>query len=315
MMETAAKLHLSAEHEPPDDCEISVREFISLVGARVRNLRKSRNLSRRELSERSGVSLRYLAKLEGGDGNISIGLLKKVSIALNMPIAMLLSEDIGQAPETGRIAELYAKADSATRARVFHMLDPERTRAQKAERLCLVGLRGAGKSTLGAIAGREHGVPFMELNSEIEKSTGVPTSEVFALYGQEGYRQLEADALSSIVSSHSQAVVAVAGGIVSDEDTFHHLLSRFHTVWLQASAEEHMGRVRAQGDMRPMAGNPQAMVQLRQILKAREALYSLADHHLDTSGKTVEQSGLELSDLIRSNNIICDKAECGSFTR
>ena len=314
-MENAAKLHLSVEHESPDDFEISVREFISLAGVRILNLRKSRNLSRRELSERSGVSLRYLAKLEGGDGNISIGLLKKVSIALNIPIALLLSEEMGQASEIGRIAELYGKADSATRAQVFKLLDPERTRVQKAERLCLVGLRGAGKSTLGAIAGREHGVPFTELNIAIETDTGMPTSEIFALYGQEGYRQLEADALSSIVSSRSQAVVAAAGGIVSDEDTFQHLLSRFHTVWLKASAEEHMDRVRAQGDMRPMAGNPEAMVQLRQILKAREARYAMADHHLDTSGKTVEQSGLELLDLIRLNNIIGHKTACDSFTQ
>ena len=152
-MENAAKLHLSVERESPDDFEISVREFISLAGVRILNLRKSRNLSRRELSERSGVSLRYLAKLEGGDGNISIGLLKKVSIALNIPIALLLSEEMGQASEIGRIAELYGKADSATRAQVFKLLDPERTRAQKAERLCLVGLRGAGEIYFGCYCG------------------------------------------------------------------------------------------------------------------------------------------------------------------
>ncbi len=282
----------------------SVEALIRHVGDRVRDMRKSRRMSRRELSERSGVSPRYLAKLEGGEGNVSIGLLKKVALALETPVELILMDEEPQGSNIRQIAELYARADAATRARVLQVLDPERMRAQKAERLCLVGLRGAGKSTLGARVAGAFNAPFIELNREIENNAGMPVGEIIALYGQEGYRQLEADTLTSIIETHNRAIVAVAGGIVSEEDTFYRVLSRFHTVWIKASAGEHMDRVRAQGDVRPMQGNPQAMIQLRQILKSREALYAQADHVLDTSGKTVDVSQSELSDLIRDCQIL-----------
>ena len=286
------------------EAERSVADLIQRVGDRVRSARKTLHMSRRELSERSGVSPRYLAKLEGGDGNISIGLLKKVALALDTPIELLLADHGALAAETRHMSELYRRADAATRTKVMEILDPDRMREQKAERLCLVGLRGAGKSTLGLKIAQEFGAPFIELNREIEANAGVPVGEIIALYGQEGYRQLEADTLTSIIETHSRAVVAVAGGIVSEKDTFYHLVSRFHTVWVKASAGEHMDRVRAQGDVRPMKGNPQAMIQLRQILTAREAQYGQADHVLDTSGKTVDTSHAELSDLVRSYEIL-----------
>jgi len=194
------------------------------------------------------------------------------------------------------------------RARVLQVLDPERMRLQKAQRLCLVGLRGAGKSTLGARVAKVFGAPFIELNGEIEKNAGMALGEIIALYGQEGYRQLEADTLTGIIEGHKRAIVAVAGGIVSEEGSFYHVLSRFHTVWLKASASEHMERVRAQGDVRPMQDNPQAMIQLRQILRSREALYTQSDHVLDTSGKSVEQSQMELSQLIEGCQILNSRA-------
>ena len=193
-------------------------------------------------------------------------------------------------------------------ARVLQVLDPERMRLQKAQRLCLVGLRGAGKSTLGARVAKVFGAPFIELNREIEKNAGMALGEIIALYGQEGYRQLEADTLTGIIEGHKRAIVAVAGGIVSEEGSFYHVLSRFHTVWLKASASEHMERVRAQGDVRPMQDNPQAMIQLRQILRSREALYTQSDHVLDTSGKSVEQSQIELSQLIEGCQILNPRA-------
>jgi XRE family aerobic/anaerobic benzoate catabolism transcriptional regulator len=194
------------------------------------------------------------------------------------------------------------------RARVLQVLDPERMGRQKAQRLCLVGLRGAGKSTLGARIADTFDAPFIELNREIEKNAGMALGEIIALYGQEGYRQLEADTLTAIIDGHSRAVVAVAGGIVSEEGSFYHVLSRFHTVWLKASASEHMERVRAQGDVRPMQDNPQAMIQLRQILRSREAFYTQSDHVLDTSGKSVEQSQSELCQLIESCQILNARA-------
>jgi XRE family aerobic/anaerobic benzoate catabolism transcriptional regulator len=293
----------------PDDVrhipfEEEVAELIVHVGEKVLALRKARRMSRRELSETSGVSPRYLAKLEGGDGNISIGLLKRVALALDTPVEQILVRDDPQAAETLLMMQMYRRADAGTRARVLQVLDPERTRAQKAERLCLVGLRGAGKSTLGARISAAFDAPFIELNDEIEQNAGMPVAEIIALYGQEGYRQLEADTLGAIVKSHRRAIVAVAGGIVSEETTFQQLLSRFHSVWVRTSPGEHMERVRAQGDMRPMQGNPQAMIQLRQILKAREVYYAQADHLLDTSGKTVDVSEAELSDLIETYQIL-----------
>jgi XRE family aerobic/anaerobic benzoate catabolism transcriptional regulator len=286
------------------DTDSDASALMKTVGDRVRATRKSLGMSRRELSERSGVSPRYLAKLEAGDGNISISLLNKVSTALDAPIEHFLMEGDVQQSELRRITDLYRRADASTRARVLQVLDPERVRAQKAERLCLVGLRGAGKSTLGARIGEAFGAPFIELNHEIETNAGMPVGEIIALYGQEGYRQLESDTLAHIIDTQDRAIVAVAGGIVSAEDTFYYLLSRFHTVWVKAAAGEHMDRVRAQGDMRPMQGNPQAMIQLRQILKSREALYAQSDHVLDTSGKSVADSHAELAELIRSNGLL-----------
>ncbi len=302
MLEFPGKPDLPANDGP--GAERSVAALIQHVGDRVRDTRKALRMSRRELSERSGVSPRYLAKLEGGDGNISIGLLKKVALALDTPVELLLADHGALAEETLRMSDLYRRADAARRTQVMAILDPDRIRGQKAERLCLVGLRGAGKSTLGAKIAQEFGAPFIELNGEIEANTGMPVGEIIALYGQEGYRQLEADTLTGIIETHSRAVVAVAGGIVSEEGTFYHLVSRFHTVWVKASAGEHMDRVRAQGDVRPMKGNPQAMIQLRQILTAREAQYGQADHVLDTSGKSVDASHAELSDLVRSYEIL-----------
>ena len=295
-------LKLVTHQRAPQDDPAAV--LIRLVGERVRAVRLAAGLSRRELSETSGVSPRYLAQLEGGEGNISIGLLQRVAGALERPVDSFLAAADPLAAEAAVVADLYRKADAATRASALRILDPERMRAQKAERICLVGLRGAGKSTLGAMLGADLGFPFVELNDEIEKSAGMPTREIIALYGQEGYRELEAAALAEVIEARERVVLAAAGGIVANPETFTRLLSRFHTVWIKASPFEHMERVRAQGDTRPMAGNPQAMVQLRAILKAREALYSETEHRLDTCGKSVEASRAALNALITDQGIL-----------
>ena len=288
--------------------DLHTAALLRSLGTRLRQMRKSQRLSRRSLSERSGVSSRYLAKVEAGDGNISIGLLIKLAAALEQPVEHFLMADALFHSDLPHVSQLYARADAAMRARVLQVLDPERMGRQKAQRLCLVGLRGAGKSTLGARIADTFDAPFIELNREIEKNAGMALGEIIALYGQEGYRQLEADTLTAIIDGHSRAVVAVAGGIVSEEGSFYHVLSRFHTVWLKASASEHMERVRAQGDVRPMQDNPQAMIQLRQILRSREAFYTQSDHVLDTSGKSVEQSQSELCQLIESCQILNARA-------
>ena len=277
--------------------------LIQLVGAQVRSARTGVGFSRRELAERSGVSMRYLAQLEGGEGNISIGLLQQIASALDMPIEGLITQSTSPTAELRHVTALYQKADLATRARALQVLDPTRARASKAQRICLIGLRGAGKSTLGALLAADLGVPFIELNAKIEARIGVPIGEIIALYGEDGYRQIEAETLETIIASHQKLVLAVAGGIVSAAETFNRVLSDFHTVWVKAQPSEHMDRVRAQGDLRPMAGNPQAMEQLRQILKARERHYAKANYQLDTSGQTIQTSRSELNALLQAHNI------------
>ena len=288
--------------------ELSIGEggLIARVGARVRAARVQAGLSQRALSERSGLSLRYVAQVEAGVGNISIGRLEGLAGALGLPVAALVAEGGIEAQDAARLAALWSAADPATRARALAVLDPQRARARKARRICLMGLRGAGKSTLGALVAADLGLPFVELREEIEREAGMPVAEIIALYGAEGYRELEAAALAGIVSARAGVMLAAAGGIVEHDAAMGALLTRFHTVWLRAAPSEHMERVRAQGDLRPMQGNPRAMVQLRQILRGREAQYAQADLRLDTANRTTEQSRADLRALI---------AEAGILTR
>ena len=278
--------------------------LLARVGERVRAARERHGLSRRALSEKSGVSQRYLAQLEAGDGNISIALLHRVAQALDHRIDWLLGEDDPWQSEVLRVAELFRLADTATRQQVIGLLQPGTGADLRARRLCLIGLRGAGKSTLGEALGQRRGVPFVELNRVIEEQSGMPINELIAFFGQEGYRRLEAEALSRVVATHESVVLAVAGGIVADPETFARLMQNFHTIWVKASPEEHMTRVKAQGDLRPMAGNPEAMSQLQALLRARDTLYAQAEAVLDTAGKSVEQSLDELYALVAAEGFL-----------
>ena len=293
-----------AANECSEPAEPAIAGLIARVGERVRDARVRKGMPRRILSERSGVSPRYLAQLEAGAGNISIGLLQKVALALDLRIEWLVGELDPWTTDGMRLAELYRCADPEVRDAVMQLLGSSQSDARRGSRICLLGLRGAGKSTLGKLAGQALGVPFVELNREIEAQSGMPVAEVMALYGQEGYRKLEAQALRQVVAAHDRLVLAVAGGIVSDPETFNRLLSDFHTIWLKAGPQDHWQRVRAQGDDRPMTGNPEAMDQLRSILTSREAVYDRALARLDTSGKTVNQSLEELLELIRENGFL-----------
>jgi len=284
--------------------DVVVASLIRRVGERVRQARERKGIPRRVLSEVSGVSPRYLAQLETGEGNISIGLLQRVALALDLRIEWVTGEDDPWASDAGRVADLYRQAGSDVQRSVMRLLSAEPQQARRARRICLVGLRGAGKSTLGDLAGRALDVPFVELNREIEDHSGMPVSEVMALYGQEGYRQLEAQAVDRIICTYDAMILAVGGGIVVEPETYGALLNNFHTIWVRTSPEEHMARVRAQGDERPMAGNPEAMEQLRAILTSREALYARAEAQLDTSEMSVEQSVSELLALIKSRGFL-----------
>lgn len=274
------------------------------VGERVRKARHLKGLPRRVLSEMSGVSPRYLAQLESGSGNISIGLLQRVALALGYRMEWLVTEEDPWTSEALHMAELFRSATKDVRQRVIATLTPQSPEARRAQRICLIGLRGAGKSTLGAMAGAALNIPFVELNRQIEEQSGMPVNEVLALYGQEGYRRLEAQALDRVLSTYESMVLAVAGGIVAEPDTYATLLDRFHTIWIKASPKEHMSRVLAQGDTRPMAGNPEAMDQLKSILSSREALYAKAEARVDTAGRTIEQSLDELLTIIRDRGFL-----------
>jgi XRE family transcriptional regulator, aerobic/anaerobic benzoate catabolism transcriptional regulator len=292
------------QNEPGSDADRDVDALIARVGERVRHARDRKGIPRRVLSEKSGVSPRYLAQLEAGSGNISIGLLQRVAHALDHKIEWLVGEDDPWSSDALRVADLYRSATADVQAKVRAALSPEPVETARAHRICLIGLRGAGKSTLGRQAGARRGIPFMELNREIEEQSGMPVAELMALYGQEGYRRLEAQAIDRVIATHDTMILAVAGGIVAEPETYANLLGHFHTIWVKATPAEHMARVREQGDTRPMAGNPEAMDQLKSILTARETLYERALARLDTSGKTVEESLDDLMTLIDTQHFL-----------
>lgn len=286
---------------PVDD---QVTALIAHVGERVRKARQVKGIPRRVLSEISGVSPRYLAQLEAGVCNISIGLLLRVSIALDHPIERLLDEEDPWTSEPLRVADLFRTANADVRRKVLEALNPDPVGTAKASRICLIGLRGAGKSTLGARAGAILGLPFVELNREIEEQSGMNIPEIMELYGSDGYRRLENQALSRIISTHDNVILAVAGGVVGNPETYSTLLEKFHSIWIKATPEEHMERVQAQGDLRPTAGNPEAMERLKSILTSRGPLYARANVVLETSEKSVEASTDALTDLIQSSGFL-----------
>jgi len=263
--------------------------FLEAVGERVRAARARKNISRKALSEISGISQRYLAQLETGSGNISIILLRRVADALDYKIEWLVGEDDPYSSSVLPLITLYNQATAAQRQKVLNMLEQNNPASVRASRIAFIGLRGAGKSTIGRLFSAQKEMPFLELNDTIEEASGMPVDEVMALYGQEGYRRLEKQSVERIAATNDAIVLAVAGGIVSAPETFNYLLRNYHTIWLKADPEDHMERVRKQGDERPMAGNPEAMAELRNILRDRDALYNSADIVINTSQQSVSE--------------------------
>jgi XRE family transcriptional regulator, aerobic/anaerobic benzoate catabolism transcriptional regulator len=271
--------------------------YLRLLGERIREARARRGMTRKLLARDSGVSERYLAQLEAGQGNISIALLRQVAQAMGLPLADLVREEPDRPVELTlliqTLSRLPPKELQEARRLLADAFGPA-VESERRHRIALIGLRGAGKSTLGMLLARDLGVPFIELDREIERDCGTQLAEVFDLYGQAAFRRYERRALEAVIERHDRAVIATGGSIVSEPATFDLLLSACYTVWLTAAPEEHMSRVMAQGDYRPMAGNAEAMEDLRQILRGREALYRKADAVVDTAGKTVDQSLREL---------------------
>jgi XRE family aerobic/anaerobic benzoate catabolism transcriptional regulator len=266
-------------------------QFLAAMGKRVRDAREQRGMARKVLAQSAGVSERYLAQLEAGDGNASVLLLRHVARALGLALPELL--ETREHPVEQRLIRRFLEQVPEQRLEdiVFRLMrDFGREESTRRKRIALVGLRGAGKTTLGRALAAELGVPFIELNREIEREAGISLSEVFMLYGQAGYRRIERRCLERTLDAHPEMVMTVGGGIVSEADTYNLLLVNCYTVWVKASPTEHMARVVAQGDLRPMQGNAEAMGDLTRILDAREPLYRKTDMTLDTSGEQPDQS-------------------------
>jgi XRE family aerobic/anaerobic benzoate catabolism transcriptional regulator len=275
--------------------------YLRLLGDRIREARARRGMTRKILARDSKVSERYLAQLEAGHGNVSIVLLRQIAQAMGLPLVDLVPEEPDRPVELTLLIQTLARLSGKELAQARKILAETFGAAVERERrhrIALIGLRGAGKSTLGAMLAKELALPFIELDREIERESGTSLSEVFDLYGQGAFRRYERRALESVIERHDRAVIATGGSIVSEAATFDLLLSACFTVWLTAAPEEHMARVVAQGDTRPMAGNEEAMEDLRRILRGRETLYSKADARVDTAGKTTAQSLRELKKAV-----------------
>jgi XRE family transcriptional regulator, aerobic/anaerobic benzoate catabolism transcriptional regulator len=278
--------------------------FLAALGERVRALRARRGLTRKALSRATGVSERHLANLEYGVGNASILILLTVSQALQCSLAEILGDVTTKSPEWLMLREMLADRDEATLRRVrlaaSEVLVAATARSEEAparsSRIALIGLRGAGKSTLGRMLAEDLDFPFIELSREIEKLAGCSISEILGLYGQNAYRRYERRALEEAIEAYPEAVIATAGGLVSDLGSFNLLLRRCTTVWLKAEPEDHMSRVAAQGDLRPMAASREAMEDLKSILAGRAAFYSKADLHVDTSAQPL----IETFEILRA---------------
>ena len=277
--------------------------FLVALGERVRALRARRGMTRKAVALAAEVSERHLANLEYGIGNVSILVLLQVARALQCSLAELLGDVTTSSPDWLMIRELLEQRDDTTlrRARIAltDLLRGSGAPAGRSRRVALIGLRGAGKSTLGPLLAEDLGCPFVELSREIEGLAGCSVCEIQALYGQSAYRRYERRALEEAVRVHAEAVIATPGGLVSDPATFNLLLSNCTTVWLEAAPEDHMKRVQAQGDLRPMAASKEAMADLKGILAGRAAFYAKADLRIDTSAQPLDSSFGLLRESVR----------------
>jgi XRE family transcriptional regulator, aerobic/anaerobic benzoate catabolism transcriptional regulator len=274
--------------------------FLEQLGQRVRTMRALRGMSRKVLAKVSGISERYIAQLESGKGNVSIVLLRRVSNAMGAHLEDLIPS-AEPSPDWAVIRDLLRKATPAQIAQAKDALIGGGLSAQRRisfAGIALIGLRGAGKSTLGKMLAKKIGWKFVELNKEVEAQNGLSVPEIIALYGQEGFRRMEQAALSQLLARKELMVLATGGGIVSEPLTFDLILSSFYTIWLKAEPEEHMMRVRKQGDLRPMADDRSAMAELRNILVSREPLYSRASAVVDTAGLSVDAAAARLLDAV-----------------
>jgi XRE family transcriptional regulator, aerobic/anaerobic benzoate catabolism transcriptional regulator len=301
-------LNLSPEENSTADLtesEAKRNPFLEALGERVRNLRSRQGMTRRAVALAAEVSERHLANLEYGTGNVSVLVLLQVANALQCSLAELLGDVTTCSPEWLLIRELLGQRSEVdlrrARVQLVDLFGEGGNAQERKNRIALIGLRGAGKTALGQRLADDMGFPFIELSREIEQFAGCQISEIHNLYGANAYRRYERRALEEAIQIYPEVVIATPGGLVSDSANFNLLLSHCTTVWLQADPTDHMGRVAAQGDMRPMAASREAMEDLKRILEGRAAFYSKADMAINTSGRTEDQAFDALRTSVRQH--------------
>ncbi|SPE36485.1 Shikimate kinase [Burkholderiales bacterium] len=265
-------------------------QYLRQLGQRIFDLRVRRGMTRKILSRDSGVSERFLAQLEAGDGNISIIRLRRIAKAMDIPLEELLRTGPEPLPELTLLVQYLTRLSPARLNEARDLLISSFETRGRRGRIALIGLRGAGKTTLGKMLAEHLKLPFIEMTKFIERDAGMMVSEIFSLSGQAAYRRYERRALQSAVKTHERFVLSPGGSIVTEPATFDELLTSCYTIWLKASPQEHMARVIGQGDRRPMKDNREAMKDLARILAGREAMYVKADAAVDTTGLSLQQS-------------------------
>ncbi len=280
----------------------AIAAFLAAIGHEVRRNRAKRGMTRRQLAQASDTSERYLAQIESGAGNPSASVIRAIAVALDLPAARLLPENGAHSAARGNILDLVARVPEGELPELAKLIEARVAQAggaDRARRIALVGLRGAGKSTLGRMLAQHLGWPFIELDRVVEEDYGASIPDLIEMAGTATFRRHERGALDRVIAAHEAAIITTAGGIVSNPETYALLLRRSHTIWIKARPEDHMSRVMAQGDFRPMAQNREAnsknaMADLVAILEARRADYARAEAEVDTSGAALEQSFAEL---------------------
>jgi XRE family transcriptional regulator, aerobic/anaerobic benzoate catabolism transcriptional regulator len=279
-----------------------VASFLAAIGAELRKHRAKRGLTRRQLAQSSATSERYLAQIESGTGNPSVSVLRAIAHALELPTAALLPETGVRSAALGAVIDLIAQvpeADLSALAKDIELRLARQSSTDRGRRIALVGLRGAGKSTLGRMLAQHYAWPLIELDRKVEEDYGASIPDLIEMAGMATFRRHERSALTRVIADQDAAVITTAGGIVSNSETYALLLRRTHAIWIKARPDEHMSRVMAQGDFRPMAQNRAAMADLVAILEARRADYARAEAEVDTSGESVEQSFAELLRVVK----------------
>jgi XRE family aerobic/anaerobic benzoate catabolism transcriptional regulator len=297
---TVAVMKPTRKNAKPPSANADSASYLRRLGERVRTMRARRGMARKVLAQHASVSERYLAQLESGQGNCSIVLLRRIARALGQPIEDMVDDRPDRPVEAMLIAQLLERLPPSALQEAREMLQRRfaaPSGEHKRRRVALIGLRGGGKSTLGRLLASECRVPFIELDREVERLSGATLSEIFEMFGQERFRRTEREALEKVLEQHEQFVLATSGSIVTEPATFERLLSSCFTVWVRAEPDEHMRRVIAQGDLRPIGEGTRAMADLVAILKSREPLYANADATIVTTGRTPEQNLEELMNL------------------